>query len=54
MSFMEHFTNITDPRVDIDVKHDLPDALFLTISAVLSGTESWKDIKEFGDDKLDW
>lgn len=54
MSFIEHFTKIADPRTDINVKHDLLDVLFLSISAVLSGAEGWKDIKDFGDNKLDW
>ncbi|MDQ7049107.1 MAG: ISAs1 family transposase [Enterobacterales bacterium] len=54
MTFIDHFTSIEDPRTNINVKHDLLDVLFLTVSAVLSGAEGWKDIKEFGDNKLDW
>lgn len=54
MSFIKHFTEVSDPRTNINVKHDLIDVLFLSISAVLSGAEGWKDIKDFGDDKLDW
>jgi predicted transposase YbfD/YdcC len=54
MSFMEHFAIVDDPRQDINVKHDLLDVLFLTVSAVISGAEGWKDIEEFGLEKLDW
>ena len=54
MTFIEHFSSIEDPRTDINVKYDLLDILFLSVSAVLSGAEGWKDIKEFGDQKIDW
>ena len=54
MSLMTHLATIDDPRRDINKKHDLLDILFLTVSAVMSGAEGWKDIKEFGDEKLVW
>lgn len=54
MSFIEHFSEVNDPRTHINVKHDFLDVLFLSVSAVLSGAEGWKDIKEFGDEKLEW
>ena len=54
MSLLTHLATIDDPRRDINKRHDLLDILFLTVSAVLSGAEGWKDIKEFGDEKLDW
>jgi len=53
MTFIDHFFTIDDPRTDINVKYDLLDILFLTVSAVLSGAEGWKDIKDFGDNKHD-
>ncbi|HAU1796572.1 TPA: transposase family protein [Legionella pneumophila] len=37
MSFVDYFGEITDLRKDIHVKHDLPDVIFLTITAVVSG-----------------
>ena len=54
MAFMDHFKQLTDPRSHINKRHDLHDILFLVVSAILSGAEGWKDIKEFGDVKLDW
>ncbi|TDF42148.1 transposase family protein [Alteromonadaceae bacterium M269] len=36
MSIINHLEQIEDPRTDINVKHDLIDVMFLTISAVLS------------------
>ncbi|HAT8180831.1 TPA: ISAs1 family transposase, partial [Legionella pneumophila] len=54
MSFIDYFGEITDPRKDINVKHDLLDFIFLTITAVVSGCEGWKDSYDFGRVKLSW
>lgn len=54
MAFIEHVSEIEDPRKNINVKHDFIDVLFLRMSAVMSGAEGWKDIEEFGHDKLYW
>lgn len=54
MSFIDHFQTLEDPRSHINRRHELLDVLFLTLSAVLAGAEGWKDIKDFGDEKLDW
>ena len=54
MGFIEHFATIDDPRSHINVRHECPDILFLTVGAVMSGAEGWKDIKQFGDEKLAW
>lgn len=54
MELFESFKTVKDPRKNINKKHDFIDILFLTISAVISGALGWKDIKEFGDEKLEW
>jgi predicted transposase YbfD/YdcC len=54
MSFIDYFGSITDPRTDINVKHELLDVIFLTITGVVSGCEGWKDIHEFGCLKIEW
>ena len=54
MSFIDHFDNLEDTRSHINKKHELLDIVFLTVVAILSGAEGWKDIKQFGDKKLDW
>jgi len=54
MSFITHFEPLEDTRSHINKKHDLLDIIFLTVVAILSDAESWKDIKQFGDNKLDW
>jgi predicted transposase YbfD/YdcC len=35
-------------------EHLLEEILFITIAAVLSGAESWNDIADYGEDKLEW
>jgi len=45
MSFIEHFSEVNDPRTQLNLKHGFLDVLFLNAGAVLSGAEGWKDIK---------
>ncbi len=52
MSFIDHFETLEDTRSHINQKHELLDVIFLTVVAILSGAEGWKDIKQFGDNKL--
>lgn len=54
MSFIDYFGSVTDPRKDINVKHELLDVIFLTITGVVSGCEGWKDIHDFGCTKIEW
>lgn len=53
-TFLNHFSPISDPRIDRCKKHELIDILLLSISAVLSGAEGWENIEDFGHLKLDW
>ena len=53
-SFMEHFSDLKDPRDDKNKKHELMDILFLVIAAVISGAEGWEAIETFGQEKLRW
>lgn len=54
MSFIDYFGEVRDPRKAINVKHELLDVIFLTITGVTSGCEGWKDIHEFGCAKIEW
>jgi DDE family transposase len=47
-TFMEHFSDLKDPRDDKNKKHQLMDILFLVIAAVISGAEGWEAIETFG------
>ena len=54
MSFLKHFSSLEDQRSHINKKHELLDIIFLTVVGILSGGEGLKDIKLFGDNKLNW
>jgi hypothetical protein len=54
MSFLQHFADLPDPRSHINRTYELLDIVFLTVCAVLSGAEGWKDIGKFGHKKLAW
>lgn len=47
-----HFSSIEDPRIERCKKHELIDIIFLAICAILSGSEGWEDIEDFGHAKL--
>jgi len=53
-TFLKYFNSISDPRIERCKKHNLLDILLLAISAVMSGSEGWEDIENFGRIKLDW
>ena len=53
-SLIEHFSELEDPRVERNKKHELIDVIVLCVCAVVSGAEGWSDIEEFGLAKLKW
>ena len=54
--FQKYFSKLQDPRRTSkgNILYPLEEILFLCISAVISGTESWTFIQEFGEQKIDW
>ena len=53
-SFLKHFSQVPDPRKDINRQHLLIDILFITICAVLCGARGWSEIADFGNYQKDW
>jgi hypothetical protein len=51
LSFPQQFAERPDPRSHINRTYGLIDIVFLTVCAVLSGAEGWKDIEKFGHKK---
>ena len=45
---------LEDKRKDINKEYELLDIVFLTMAAVASGAQGWKDIHLFGKSKLSW
>ena len=54
--FTDHFSSLIEPRRTSkgNLKYPLEEILFLTISAVISGCNTWTSIQEFGEQKIDW
>jgi predicted transposase YbfD/YdcC len=53
-SLIEHFATIADPRVNRTRDHELIDILVLAICALLCRAETFNDMEDFGNAKLDW
>jgi predicted transposase YbfD/YdcC len=53
-SLRDHFAPLKDPRIDRTKHHHLLDILTIAICAVICGADSWVEIEEFGNAKLDW
>ena len=45
---------ISDPHQAWKVGHKLTDILLLTICGVIAGAEGWKEIEDFGNERLYW
>ena len=54
MSFIDYLGEISDPRKDINLKHNLLVVIFLTITGIISGCEGLQDIYDSGCAKLSW
>ena len=54
--FKECFTTLKDPRRTNrgNIKYSLEEIIFLTLSAVVSGFQTYELIEGFGQEKLDW
>jgi len=53
-SLLEHFADLTDPRVDRTKLHQLLDVLVIAMCATICGAEGWEDFAEFGKAKQEW
>ena len=53
-SIMDHFSELVDPRLGRNRRHKLIDIVVLTVCAVISGCETWEDIEDYGEFKVDW
>ena len=51
---ISYFAQMPDHRVKRTKRHLLEDIIFITISAVVSGADSWNSIVSFGNAKKEW
>ena len=54
LSLIEHFKELTDPRVERTKEHDLIDVLIIAVCCLLCAGESFNDMEDFGKAKHDW
>ena len=50
----DFFSSVNDPRVERTQKHSLESILFISLCAVICGAESWNEIEDYGNAKIDW
>ncbi len=53
-SILEHFKEVTDPRIERQKLHQLLDIIVIAICAVICGADTWGDVELFGQSKLAW
>jgi predicted transposase YbfD/YdcC len=53
-SLLQHFSSVSDPRIDRTKRHKLIDILVISICATICGAETWEDFELFGYAKKDW
>ena len=53
-TLVEHFSNISDPRIDRTKRHKPIDILAISICATICGAEGWEEFELFGNSKQDW
>lgn len=53
-SFLVHFSQLEDPRLDRKKRHSLLDIVAITICAVIAGADGWTDVELFGKSKESW
>lgn len=52
--YLRNFDGVEDPRIERHKLYPLNEILFLLVSAVISGCQSWEEIADFGEDQLPW
>jgi predicted transposase YbfD/YdcC len=53
-SIVVSFLDLTDHRADINKRHKLIDIVTISICAVLCGADTWDEIEEFGQARVEW
>jgi predicted transposase YbfD/YdcC len=53
-SIRVHFSKLEDPRLDRKKLHQLLDIIVIAICGVICGAETWVDIENYGNARIDW
>lgn len=51
---LNHFASVEDPRLERTKEHLLINLIAITICAVICGADSWVEIENYGNAKLEW
>lgn len=54
VGFLDYFEDLPDPRMAGKVAHPMAELLFLSLCAMISGSESWNDIELYGHTKIEF
>ena len=54
LSILEHFEELSDPRIDRRKRHELLDVIVIAICTVICGGDSWTSMETFGKAKEQW
>ena len=54
VAISDHFADLQDPRIDRTKLHKLFDIIVIAICAVICGADTWVEVEEFGNAKIDW
>lgn len=53
-TILEHFATLPDPRREHGRLHELGEIVFMAICAVLCGADTWQEIADYAESKIDW
>lgn len=54
ITLLDHFTSLTDPRIDRTKEHKLIDILTIAICGMISGADNWVAMEQYGNAKQEW
>ncbi len=54
ITLLDHFSNLTDPRIDRTKDHKLIDILAIAICGMISGADNWVAMEQYGHAKQEW
>ena len=54
ITLLDHFTNLTDPRIERTKDHKLIDIVAIAICGMISGADNWVAMEQYGNAKEEW
>ena len=54
ITLLDHFSKLTDPRIDRTKEHKLIDLLTIAICGMICGADNWVAMEQYGKSKQEW